>query len=138
MRILAAAVVSATFTFIIRGTEVGLALLTGGAVLPLAAWKPEAWFNAFATSMVQAGLVTVILPAIGFTAIIKQAKCDEHLVRLVVGPLLRLHAVIIPAAMLATLALSIAIPSAAGITAAVGIVLIPAKRGQTRRPARCE
>ena len=43
-----------------------------------------------------------------------------------VGPLLSLRAVIIPAAMLATLALSIAITSAAGITAAVGVVLIPA------------
>ena len=76
--------------------------------------------------MVQAGLLTVILPAIGFTAIVKLAKCDEHLVRLVVGPLLKLRGVIIPAAMVATLVLSTAITSAAGITAAVGVVLIPA------------
>ena len=126
MDIVAAAVVIATFVFIIRGAEVRLALLAGGAVLALAAWKPEAWFSSFASSMVQAGLLTVILPAIGFTAVIKLAKCDQHLIRLVVGPLLSLRAVIIPAAMLATLALSIAITSAAGITAAVGVVLIPA------------
>jgi C4-dicarboxylate transporter, DcuC family len=126
MDILAAAVVIATFVFIIRGAEVRLALLAGGAVLALAAWKPEAWFSAFASSMVQAGLLTVILPAIGFTTVIKLAKCDQHLIRLVVGPLLSLRAVIIPAAMLATLALSVAITSAAGITAAVGVVLIPA------------
>jgi DcuC family C4-dicarboxylate transporter len=126
MDILAAAVVIATFVFIIRGAEVRLALLAGGAVLALAAWKPEAWFTSFANSMVQAGLLTVILPAIGFTAVIKLAKCDQHLIRLVVGPLLSLRAVIIPAAMLATLALSVAITSAAGITAAVGVVLIPA------------
>lgn len=126
MDILAAVVVVATFTFIIRGAEVRLALLTAGAVLALASWKPEAWFTAFASSMSQAGLLTVILPAIGFTAIIKQARCDEHLVRLVVGPLLTLRAVIIPAAVFATLLLSTAITSAAGITAAVGVVLIPA------------
>jgi DcuC family C4-dicarboxylate transporter len=126
MDILAATVVVATFAFIIRGAEVRLALLAGGAVLALAAWKPEAWFASFAASMVQAGLLTVILPAIGFTAVIKLAKCDQHLIRLVVGPLLSLRAVIIPAAMLATLALSVAITSAAGITAAVGVVLIPA------------
>jgi C4-dicarboxylate transporter, DcuC family len=126
MDILAALVVIATFVFIIRGAEVRLALLAGGAVLALAAWKPEAWFNSFASSMVQAGLLTVILPAIGFTTVIKLAKCDQHLIRLVVGPLLSLRAVIIPAAMLATLALSVAITSAAGITAAVGVVLIPA------------
>jgi DcuC family C4-dicarboxylate transporter len=126
MDILAAVVVVATFTFIIRGAEVRLALLTAGAVLALASWKPEAWFTAFASSMSQAGLLTVILPAIGFTAIIKQAKGDEHLVRLVVGPLLTLRAVIIPSAVFATLLLSTAITSAAGITAAVGVVLIPA------------
>jgi DcuC family C4-dicarboxylate transporter len=126
MEILAAVVVVATFTFIIRGAEVRLALLTAGAVLALASWKPEAWFTAFANSMAQAGLLTVILPAIGFTAIIKQARCDEHLVRLVVGPLLTLRAVIIPSAVFATLLLSTAITSAAGITAAVGVVLIPA------------
>ncbi len=94
MDIVAAAVVVATFVFIIRGAEVRLALLAGGAVLALAAWKPEAWFNSFAASMVQAGLLTVILPAIGFTTVIKLAKCDQHLVRLVVGPLLSLRAVI--------------------------------------------
>jgi DcuC family C4-dicarboxylate transporter len=122
----AAAVVVATFAFIIRGAEVRLALLAAGAVLTLAVWKPEAWFASFASSMVQAGLLTVILPAIGFTAVVKLAKCDQHLVRLVVGPLLSLRAVIIPAAMVATLVLSTAITSAAGITAAVGVVLIPA------------
>ena len=126
MDILAAVVVIATFVFIIRGAEVRLALLAGGAALALAAWKPEAWFTSFSSSMSQAGLITVILPAIGFTTVIKLAKCDEHLVRLVVGPLLSMRAVIIPAAMIATLLLSIAITSAAGITAAVGVVLIPA------------
>lgn len=126
MDVFAAAVVIATFTFIIRGAEVRLALLTAGAVLTLAAWKPEAWFASFSGSMVQAGLLTVILPAIGFTAVIKAAKCDQHLVHLVVRPLLNLHGLLIPAATFATLALSTAITSAAGITAAVGIVLIPA------------
>lgn len=133
--VFAALVVVATFYFIIRGAEVRLALLTGGAVLAIASLRPEAWFDAFAASMVQAGLLTVILPAIGFTSVIKLAKCDEHLVRFVVGPLLSLRAVIIPAAMLATLALSIAITSAAGITAAVGVVLIPAMIGLGIHPA---
>lgn len=124
--IFAGVVVVLTFYFIIRGAEVRLALLAAGAVLALVAWKPEAWFTSFSSSMSQAGLLTVILPAIGFTTVIKLAKCDEHLVRLVVGPLLSLRAVIIPAAMLATLLLATAITSAAGITAAVGVVLIPA------------
>jgi len=124
--LLAATVVIATFVFIVRGTEVRLALLAGGAVLALASGKPDSWFNEFAASMSQAGLLTVILPAIGFTTVIKLAGCDRHLVKLVVGPLLSLRAVLVPAAMLGTLVLSVAITSAAGITAAVGVVLIPA------------
>lgn len=124
--LLAAAVVVVTFYAIVRGTEVRLALLTAGAVLALISLKPEAWFTSFSNSMSQAGLLSVILPAIGFTTVIKLAGCDRHLVRLVVGPLLSMRAAIIPAAMLATLLLSTAITSAAGITAAVGVVLIPA------------
>ena len=38
------------------------ALLAGGAVLTIASLKPEAWFNTLASSMVQAGLLTVIIP----------------------------------------------------------------------------
>lgn len=122
----AGVVVVATFYFIIRGAEVRLALLAGGAALALASLKPAAWFASFASSMSQASLLTVILPAIGFTTVVKMARCDQHLVRLVVGPLLSLRAVIVPAGMLATLVLSTAITSAAGITAAVGVVLVPA------------
>ncbi len=124
--VFAGVVVVATFYFIIRGTEVRLALLAGGAALALASLKPAAWFAAFSSSMSQASLLTVILPAIGFTTVVKMARCDQHLVRLVVGPLLSLRAVIVPAGMLATLLLSTAITSAAGITAAVGVVLVPA------------
>ena len=54
MDVLAAIVVVATFYFIVRGTEVRLALAAG---------KPAAWFASFAASMVRAGLLTVILPA---------------------------------------------------------------------------
>ena len=135
MDIFAAVVVIATFYFIVKGAEVRLALLGAGAVLALAAMKPAAWFTAFANSMAQAGLLTVILPAIGFTAVVKFAKCDQHLVRLAVGPLLSMRAVVIPAAVLVTLALSTAITSAAGITAAVGVVLIPAMIGLGIHPA---
>jgi hypothetical protein len=62
MDICAAVVIVATFCFIVRGTEVRLALLAGGVVLTIASLKPEARSNAFASSMVQAGLLTVIIP----------------------------------------------------------------------------
>ncbi len=122
----AAAVVLVTFVLIIRGAEVRYALLCAGAILVIASGRPGEWFDAFGTSMTQAGLITVILPALGFTAVIRLGKCDLHLVRCLVKPLLKLRAVIIPAAMIATMLIAIAITSAAGVAAAVGVVLIPA------------
>ena len=122
----AAAVVLVTFVLIIRGAEVRFALLCAGAILVVASGRPGEWFDAFGTSMTQAGLITVILPALGFTAVIRLGKCDLHLVRCLVKPLLKLRAVIIPAAMIATMLIAIAITSAAGVAAAVGVVLIPA------------
>ncbi len=124
--IFGAVVVIATFILIIRGAEVRLALLCAGAVLAVASGKPNDWFDAFSISMVQAGLVTVILPAVGFTAVIRMGECDKHLIRALVRPLRRLHVVIVPAAMLVTVLVAIAISSAAAVTAAVGVVLIPA------------
>ena len=70
--VLALLVVVATFTFIIRGAEVRLALLLGGAVLAALSLNPAAWFDAFAKAMTQAGLITVILPEIG------RASCRER------------------------------------------------------------
>lgn len=131
----AALVVLGTFILIIRGAEVRLALVAGGAVLAIASGKPGAWFDAFAASMVQANLITVILPALGFAAVVRLSGCDAHLVRLVVARLLKMRGAIVPAAMLATLLLSIPITSAAGITAAVGVVLIPAMIAMGVRPA---
>jgi DcuC family C4-dicarboxylate transporter len=46
--------------------------------------------------------LTAILPAIGFTSAIKLAKYDHHLVRRIIGPLLSLRAVIVPAPMIGT------------------------------------
>jgi C4-dicarboxylate transporter len=88
-----AAVVLATFVLIIRGAEVRPALLCEGAVLATASGRPDEWFNAFGTNMTQAGLITVILPELGFTAVIRLGKCDQHLVRRLVEPLLKMPAV---------------------------------------------
>jgi C4-dicarboxylate transporter len=109
----AAAVVLVTFALIIRGEEVRFAVLCAGAILAVASGRPVEWFNAFGTSMTQAGLITVVLPALGFTAVVRLGQCDLHLVRCLVEPLLKMWAVIIPPAMIATMLIAIAITSAA-------------------------
>ena len=120
---------------ILKQVEVRLALLTGGLLLTLVSWNLPAFSDAFAKSMVTAGLIQVILPVMGFAAVMQFTQCDRHLVRLLTDPLLKVRAILVPGAVLATFLINIAIQSAAGCGAAVGVVLIPAMIGAGVRPA---
>jgi hypothetical protein len=66
LNIAAAAVTILTFVAIIRKTEVRLALLTGGLILAVLSMDPQAWSEAFFKSMTVAGLISTILPVMGF------------------------------------------------------------------------
>lgn len=124
--VIAAAVITiATFVAIVRKVEVRLALLSGGLALAVVSLNPQAWSTAFVTSMTTAGLITVILPVMGFAAVMELTGSDRHLVRLITNPLAKVGLFLVPGAMLATFVINAALPSAAGTAAAVGVVLIP-------------
>jgi len=114
---------------------VRLALLVAGFVLAVASWNLIAWSDAFIKSMTTAGLISVILPAMGFAAVMELTGCDRHLVKLVTDPLIKVRPLVVPGAVLATFLINIAIPSAAGCAAAVGIVLVPAMMAVGVHPA---
>jgi DcuC family C4-dicarboxylate transporter len=61
--------------------------------------------------------------------------CNRHLVKMLTGPLLKVRFVLVPAAMLVTYLMNIAISSAAGCAAAVGVVMIPAMMAAGIHPA---
>jgi len=135
LNIAAAVVTILTFVAIIRQVETRLALLTGGLAMALLALKPQAWSEAFYNSMTTAGLISVILPVMGFAAVMDVTGCNRHLVKMLTDPLLRVRVVLVPAAMLVTYVINTAISSAAGCTAAVGVVLIPAMMAAGIHPA---
>ncbi len=135
MNLFAALVTILTFAAILRRVEVRLALLVAGFVLAVASWNLMAWSDAFIKSMTTAGLISVILPAMGFAAVMELTGCDRHLVKLVTDPFIRVRPLLVPGAVLATFLINIAIPSAAGCAAAVGIVLIPAMMAAGVHPA---
>jgi len=135
MNIFAALVTILTFVAILRRVEVRLALLLAGFVLTVASWNLVAWSNAFINSMTTAGLISVILPAMGFAAVMELTGCDRHLVKMVTDPFIKVRPLLVPGAVLATFLINIAIPSAAGCAAAVGIVLIPAMMAAGVHPA---
>lgn len=135
MNIFAALVTILTFAAILRKVEVRLALLAAGLVLTVASWNLMAWSDAFIKSMTTAGLISVILPAMGFATVMELTGCDRHLVKLVTDPFIKVRPLLVPGTVLATFLINIAIPSAAGCAAAVGIVLIPAMIAAGVHPA---
>src|SRR5688572_22185682 len=135
LNIAAALVTVLTFVAIVRRVETRLALLTGGLAMAVLSLKPHAWSEAFIRSMTSAGLISVILPVMGFAAVMEMTGCNRHLVRMLVNPLLKMRFVLVPAAMLVTFLMNTAISSAAGCAAAVGVVLIPAMMAAGIHPA---
>ncbi len=135
LNIIALVVTVLTFAAIIRKVEVRLALLTGGLAMAVLSWNLPAFSEAFTKSMTVAGLISVILPVMGFAAVMELTGCNAHLVKMLTDPLLKVRAILVPGAMLVTFLINTAIPSAAGCTAAVGVILIPAMMAAGIHPA---
>jgi DcuC family C4-dicarboxylate transporter len=130
-----ALIVIATFYFIIRNYETRLVLFLSGLIMALISGKlPEA-FKALAAAMANAGLVPIIVSVMGFAFVMKLTKCDEHMVNLLAGGLVKARPLLIPGTVLLTFAINMALPSAAGVAAAVGAILIPALMSVGVHPA---
>ena len=134
-----ALIVVLTFVAIIRQYETRMVLFVSGlAMLLLGSGLLKGFegaMDAFTKAMVNPALVTVICMVMGFAFVMKVTKCDAHLVHLIAGHLGKLGPVLIPGAVVATFAINIALPSAAGCAAAVGAVLIPTLIGAGVHPA---
>lgn len=92
-------------------------------------------FEAFAKSMTSTSLIQAICASMGFAYVMKYTTCDMHLVKALTGMMSRLGFFLIPATVLMTYFINIAIPSAAGCSAAVGATLIPLLVGSRVHPA---
>lgn len=135
------AIVVLTFYLIYKNYEARLVLVLSGCVMTLIGWLAGgssvtlgASVNAFVKQLVNGGLVPTIVTVMGFGAVMAYTKCSDHLVNALVGPLTHVPAVVIPGAVIITWLLNIVLPSAAGIAAAVGVLLIPALIALRVRP----
>ncbi len=90
--------------------------------------------QAFIKQLVNGGLVPTIVTVMGFGYVMTFTKCSDHLVNALVRPLTHVPAIVIPGAVIITWLLNIVLPSAAGIAAAVGVLLIPALIALKVRP----
>ncbi|CAK7068307.1 MAG: Putative cryptic C4-dicarboxylate transporter DcuD [Desulfovibrio sp.] len=129
------AVIIGVVYFLIKQKETRLVLITAGFLLCLISMKPMAAFAAFEKAMTNAGLIKTILSVMGFAYVMKLTKCDAHLVNMMVGPLSHVKVIIIPAVALVTSFINISLSSAAGVSAAVGAIMIPLMISLGVRPA---
>lgn len=132
---LGALIVVLTFVAIIRRYETRLVLFLSGVIMAAVSGKAGIAIEAFSTAMVNSGLVPVICTVMGFAYVMKLTECDSHLVHSLAGALTRFRLILIPGTVLVTFAINIALPSAAGCSAAVGAILIPTLIGAGVHPA---
>lgn len=135
------AIVVVTFYLIYKNYEARLVLALSGLVMASIGQVVvgtnggvSAAVDAFVKQLVNGGLVPTIVTVMGFGYVMTFTKCSDHLVNLLVKPLARVPVIVIPGAVIITWLLNIVLPSAAGIAAAVGVLLIPALIALKVRP----
>lgn len=114
-----------TIYALIKRYETRFVLLAAGFTMAIFSLKPMIAFQQFDASMTKSSLIIAICSAMGFAATISLTKCDVHLVALLTRPLRKLGVFLLPACMVVTSFCAVAIPSTAGLCAAVGPSLIP-------------
>jgi DcuC family C4-dicarboxylate transporter len=128
-------VLIAAVIFLIRQVETRLVLLAAGFTMAIAALAPLKAFDAFATSMISGVLIQNICSTLGFAMILQITETDKHLIHALTSGLSRVRFFIIPGAAIATFCINIALPSAAGCAASVGVIFIPLLISQGISPA---
>lgn len=123
--IIGALIVVGVIYLLLKRHESRMVLIAAGILMCIIAGKPMAALDAFAKSMTNAGLITSVCSCMGFAWCMKYTGCDKHLVVAIGKVLKKMGFLLIPGATLATFVVNIAIPSAAGCSAAVGVIFIP-------------
>lgn len=114
-----------TVVLLIKRYDTRTTLIGAGLLLCIIAMSPLNAFSAFASRMTESGLIQAICTSMGFACVMKFTGCDTCLVHFLTKGLSRLGIFLVPAAVAVSFIVCIAIPSAAGASAAVGATLIP-------------
>ena len=120
-----AAIVFGAIYFLVKGWETRLILFTAGFLMAILAGDPMKAFRFFSERMVFGGLIEPLLSVMGFAYVMKLTKCDAHLINLLTGKLSKMTWLLVPGAGIVTAIINVPLPSAAGVSAAVGAILIP-------------
>lgn len=134
MLILGCILVLITLFLLIKRYEARMVLVVAGIVMCACAGNPMAALNSFAKGM-GSSMISSACSSMGFALVMRFTGCDKHLINFLAKGLTKVHFLIIPGVVLATFAVNMALPSAAGTAAAAGAIFIPIMMGAGIHPA---
>lgn len=114
-----------TVYFLIRRYDARLVLLASGIIMACLAGTPMVSLATFAKDMTNSGLIQAVCSVMGFAMVMKYTECDKHLINFMATGLSKVRPFLIPGVALATYAVNVALPSAAGTAAAAGAIFVP-------------
>lgn len=135
MLILGTILVVITLALLVKGYESRMVLIGAGIVMCLAGtFSPMGALDAFSKGM-SSGMIPSACSAMGFALVMRYTGCDKHLINFLAKGLMKVQWLIIPGVCIATYAVNMALPSAAGTAAAAGAIFIPIMMGAGIHPA---
>lgn len=134
MLILGCILVLITLFLLIKRYEARMVLVAAGIVMCACVGNPMAALNSFAKGM-GSSMISSACSSMGFALVMRFTGCDKHLINFLAKGLTKVHFLIIPGVVLATFAVNMALPSAAGTAAAAGAIFIPIMMGAGIHPA---
>jgi DcuC family C4-dicarboxylate transporter len=127
-------IVITAVVLVARRVEVRLALFLAALALGAVAGDVTPIVRTFLTTLSSEQFVVPICTAMGFAQVLRHSGCDQHLVHLLVRPIRRVRALVIPGAVLVAFTVNISVISQASTSVAVGTVLVPLLRSANLTP----
>lgn len=121
-------VVAVAVATIARGYDVRLVLFIAAVTLGGIAGDLSPVIRTFLTTLCSEQYVVPICSAMAFAQVLRHSGCDIHLVQLLVKPIRRVRALVIPGAVAVGFIVNISVISQASTAVAVGAVLVPLLR----------
>jgi DcuC family C4-dicarboxylate transporter len=133
--ILGAAVLVLTVVAVVRRVDVRLALFLAALALGTLAGQPMAVVHKFLSTFADEKFLVPIGTAMGFAYVLRHTGCDRHLVHLLVRPLQRVRALLIPGTVVVGYLVNIPVVSQTSTAVTIGAVLVPLLQAARISPA---
>ena len=123
--IIGIAIVLITGYFVVKRHEIRMVMFLSGVAMFAVSGDIRGAVAQFINQVTNTGLVGITTTVMGFAYVCKVTECDKHLVRLLTNPLKKAGPILIPGTVIVTALINVALTSAAGVSAAVGAIMIP-------------